>query len=393
MHPHSIRTIVPSPWLTRVLLLCATWIAAPALLNHATATDLENAQPLWQTGVSTFTGSGYELPPVESLSTPAAEASKPYTMPTQPGTAAPPAIQNPYALPQALQPVAGGTTAQPSPVTQVAGYSPLSDAPTLAPPVQNDGVTDAQIVEQINNQLNSSVETPPLREEVVSWYQYPIRWMKGWDSNAEFGIDGSSGNADTLALQTGLELKRKTDAYTFAIDVDYRQASSRDVTTEDNGRFNLDYDRILGDTPWSVFGKLGLEWDKFKAFDLRLNMNSGLGYHWIRTDDTTLVTRFGAGASKEFGSPDDAWTPEAVFGLEAERQLTSRQKVKGKLDYFPAWEDFADYRLVADVSWEILLDGSENLSLKVAATDRYDSTPQGARPNDVYYSLLLLYKF
>jgi hypothetical protein len=73
--------------------------------------------------------------------------------------------------------------------------------------------------------------------------------------------------------------------------------------------------------------------------------------------------------------------------------LTERQKIKGKLDYFPAWDDFGDYRLVADVSWEILLDGSENFSLKVAATDRYDSTPQGALANDLYYSLLLLYKF
>ena len=29
----------------------------------------------------------------------------------------------------------------------------------------------------------------------------------------------------------------------------------------------------------------------------------------------------------------------------------------------------------------------------LAATDRYDSTPQGAKANDIYYSLLLLYKF
>ena len=82
--------------------------------------------------------------------------------------------------------------------------------------------------------------------------------MRGWDSHAEFGLDGSNGNADTLAIQTGLELKRKTEAYTLAIDVDYRQASSRNVTTEDNGRLNVDYDRMLRDTPWSAFGKLGL---------------------------------------------------------------------------------------------------------------------------------------
>ena len=177
------------------------------------------------------------------------------------------------------------------------------------------------------------------------------------------------------------------------IDVDYRQVRSRNTTTEDNGRLNIDYDRLLHDTPWSAFGKFGLEYDEFKAFDLRLNVNGGVGYYWVRQDNANLVTRFGAGASREIGAPVDDWIAEAVFGIDADRQLNSRNKVRAKVDYFPAWEDFGDYRLVADFAWEILLDDTDNLSLKLAATDRYDSTPQGAKPNDVYYSLLLLYKF
>lgn len=253
-----------------------------------------------------------------------------------------------------------------------------SSAETLAEQIQAGGVA----------------ETPPLEEDVVGWYQHAWRWLnEGWENHAEFGLDGSDGNSDTLSLQAGMELKRKTDVYTLALEADYRQVSNRGTTTEDNGRFNVDFDRHVGTSPWSMFGKLGLEWDAFKAFDLRLNLNSGVGYHWIRTDQTTFVTRFGAGASREFGAPVERWTPEAVFGIEAEHQLTQRQKLKAKVDYFPAWDDFSDFRLVSDAAWEILLDNSENLSLKLALTDRYDSTPQGAEPNDVYYSLLLLYKF
>lgn len=273
--------------------------------------------------------------------------------------------------------------------------TPMADSSTSAADVDVGAVADSDsdsALDSIGSAV-ASADVPPLQNEVIRWYQYPRRWMTGWDSHAEFGLDGSDGNAETLAIQTGLEMKRKTDAYTFAIDVDYRQASSRSETTEDNGRLNLDYDRLLGGSPWSAFGKFGMEWDEFKAFDLRLNINGGVGYHWIRDDRTTLVTRFGSGASQEIGAPDDDWKAEAVFGIEAERQINSRNKVKAKLDYFPAWEDFADYRLVADVAWEILLNDSENLSLKIAATDRYDSTPQGAEPNDIYYSMLLLYKF
>lgn len=249
--------------------------------------------------------------------------------------------------------------------------------------------------EEKNNSGNSSATSAaaPLQADVTRWYEYPRKWMEGWDSHAQFGLDGSDGNANTLAMQAGLELKRKTERYTFGMDINYRQASSRSKTTEQNGRFNLNFDRLLGDTSWSAFAKHGMEWDQFKPFDLRLNLNGGVGYYLLRSDTATLATRFGGGASREIGAPIDSWIPEAVFGLEAEKQLTPRQKLKGKIDYFPAWENFGDYRIVSDASWEILLDGSENLSLKLAATDRYDSTPQGARPNDLYYSLLLLYKF
>jgi len=332
--------------------------------------------PVWRRGISTFDGTGYDSSPhgtSPASPVPAADLTPSYTVPVRPGVPAP---ADPTLDPNWLR-------------EQVPDSGVIKAAA-----VQEELVAPQGIPEPMVDQLEAPIVDPlPLEQEVLHWYQYPARWMRGWDSHAEFGLDGSSGNADTLAIQTGLEMKRKNDWYSLSLDLDYRQASSRNVTTEDNGRFNLDYDRMLSDSPWSLFGKAGLEWDRFKAFDLRLNLNSGVGYYWIRSDAASFVTRFGAGASKEFGAPDDSWSPEAVFGLDAERQLTSRQKVRAKLDYFPAWEDFSDFRLVADASWEILLDDSDNLSLKLAVTDRYDSTPQGAEPNDIYYSLLLLYKF
>jgi len=375
--------------------------------------------PLWQQGVSTWDGSHYAEPmpkssdSVAQVSANLPASTTPYTVPFDPSmqaigiapandririakTGTPPALVGPSVNEFEM-------IGEPN-ATYWDDSAPVGQG--LAPPVMENANQNASPIDDIDTQSTFTspresdfeseaitIEAPPLQEDVLRWYQYPIRWMKGWNSNAEFGLDGSSGNAETLAMQTGLELKRKTDLYTLSIDTDYRIATSRSVTTEDNGRLNIDYDRMLNNSPWSLFGKYGMEWDAFKAFDLRLNLNGGLGYHWFRTDDTTLVTRFGAGASREIGAPIDEWTPEAVFGIEGERQLTNRQKIKAKIDYFPAWEDFTDYRLVSDVSWEILLDGSENLSLKLAATDRYDSTPQGAERNDVYYSLLLLYKF
>ena len=100
----------------------------------------------------------------------------------------------------------------------------------------------------------------------------------------------------------------------------------------------------------------------------------------------------GAGASREFGGPDDNWIPEANLAGDFEHKLTDRQKLKLTSDYYPAWEDFHDYRLVTNAYWEILLDEQTNLSLKLGAVDRYDSTPNGAQPNDIDYFVTLLWK-
>ena len=400
--------------------------------NHSTGKD---ATPAWATGISAWNGSGYEIPTPVRGDQPSSQmtgSGLPYTMPVDPTVNTGSNLQLGYDqpsgnLPNSFTPLTDSKKPLTGPATQVKESAALSNSTTASPgnesapwlgeatptpsaeltvesltpptPAADLPISPAASAEEIPPPVTETwttpkaIESPPLEEEVDRWYNYPRRWMRGWNSHAEFGLDGSNGNADTLALQTGLELKRKSKGSTFGIDVDYRQASSRNVTVEDNGRFNLDYDYLFAKSRWSGFAKYGMEWDKFKAFDLRLNLNGGIGYFWIRDHTTTLVTRFGAGASQERGAPIDDWIAEAVFGLEAERQLTSRQKIKGKVDYFPAWEDFEDYRLVTDLSWEILLDGSDNLSLKLAATDRYDSSPQGARPNDLYYSLLLLYKF
>ncbi|QEG41737.1 DUF481 domain-containing protein [Roseimaritima ulvae] len=289
-----------------------------------------------------------------------------------------------------------GTESDPAapPVTQVdfaelgqPGGAPAVGSSVAPLPAPTSPPAPASVAVEIQEPL-------PLAEETRRWYSYPWMWAwSGWTNSAEFGLNASEGNTNSLSLQTGAELKRETERYTFGIDFDYYRTKTGGEVTQDYGRVNFDYDRLLGDSRWSAFGKLGLEWNEFRPFDLRLNLNGGAGYHWFRNDESTVVTRFGAGASREIGAPDDAWVPEALFGVEAEHQITSQQKLKAKIDYFPNWGDFADYRLVSDISWEILLDDSDNLSLKLAATNRYDSTPQGALPRDLFYSMLLLYKF
>lgn len=226
------------------------------------------------------------------------------------------------------------------------------------------------------------------------WY-YPWTWipLDGWENSAELGLNGSAGNSESSSFQTGTRLKRKTELTLFDLRATYNRTSANGTETQNNALIYTNWERFLGDSPRTLFVKNGLEFDKFKAFDYRYYLNAGMGYHFAKTDDLTLTGRFGAGASREFGGPDDRWVPEALFGGDYEHQVNARNKLIAKVDYFPEWSNFANFRLVSDLAWEYLISADGNLSFKLGATDRYDSTPNGRKPNDVNYSALILYKF
>lgn len=378
--------------------------------SYGVACAQETLEATWRSGVSRWNGASYENAPVDDLPVANLSSPTPYgdlsakvpeihksqselsTTASMQGSSVEP-VTNPQ------NDAAESTTAAnsiDSPSVSVA-LNPAEDALTLSEEQLDVGATDTEATDLAGMSVAEVIEG----EAKQGWRsrfgfflgQSTFDWLQGWDSQAELGLDGSSGNAETLGVHTGFESKRSTKYFDLELDVDYRQARNRQTTTEDNGRISSDFDRMFNGTSHSAFGKFGTEWDRFKAFDLRINLNGGYGYHWIRRDDASLVTRFGAGASREIGAPNDDWIPEAVFGVESERKWSARQKMKQKLEFFPAWENFGNFRLVADLSWETTLDEADKLRLKWSMNNRYDSTPQGARRNDLYYSLLLLYKF
>lgn len=212
-----------------------------------------------------------------------------------------------------------------------------------------------------------------------------------WEGTLELGINASEGNAQSLSMRSGGDLKRETETNIWEVDLSYAKTSSNSIETQHNALFNAKHEYLFV-SPWTLFTRFGTEYDEFKAFDLRLSLNTGLGFRHVDSEFTKFKSRAGVGVSREYGGPSDDYVPEATFGLDFEHQINERQKFTAIIDYFPDWRDFADYRLVTDVGWEVLLDEAAHLSLKLSVLDRYDSTPNGRKPNDIDYALLLLWK-
>jgi hypothetical protein len=149
----------------------------------------------------------------------------------------------------------------------------------------------------------------------------------------------------------------------------------------------------LADTPWSLYVHTFGEYDEFKQFDFRLSGDAGVEYAFLQTDVSKLKGSVGGSASREWGSADDDVKPELAFGLDWERKLSDRQKASLEIDYYPSIEDFNDARINSSASWEVVVDPDWGLSLKLSLIDRYDTTPAGAKHNDINYAVLLLWSF
>ena len=231
-------------------------------------------------------------------------------------------------------------------------------------------------------------------EDEPGWNE-PGHWISGksWDTAMELGINGSSGNDQSFSIRTGGYAKRESRFSKLDYRIYYNRTTTNQATTQDNATTDIRNDWLLDDSsPWSLFAKANLFYDQFQVFDLQTNGSSGVGFQVFKDPAVKLSTRVGAGASREFGGPDNEWTPEALFGFEYEQNVSDSQKFSATFEYYPQFANFTEYRLVADAGWEIELDKPSNLSLKISASDRFDSTPNGVEPHLVNYSVLLLLK-
>jgi len=228
---------------------------------------------------------------------------------------------------------------------------------------------------------------PPLWHEPAYWLGPPP-----WDMGVELGINGSEGENNVFSMRAGGHAKRVTSHWKFDSSLAYNKNHSNGAETQNNGKHDLRLDRILAESPWTVFVLENLIYDEFQSYDLQMSLNSGVGYQLVKTPTVDLLGRLGAGATREFGGPEDDWQPQALLGMDYSHQLTAMQKLTGKVEYYPEWEDFRNYRVVSDLGWQVDLDRPKNVSLKFSLIDRYDSTPDGASPNNLDYAVLMIWK-
>jgi putative salt-induced outer membrane protein YdiY len=269
-------------------------------------------------------------------------------------------------------------------------------------------INDGALIEEFGSLLPSPVDSagaeprPPGAIDLPGgdlmlltplWYE-PAYWLglDPWDMGIELGINGSEGNNNVFSMRAGGHVKRITRRWKFDSSLAYNKNHSNGAETQNNGKHDLRLDRILAESAWTLFVLENLIYDEFQAWDVQLSLNAGVGHQLLKTPTLDLLGRLGAGGTREFGGAEEDWQPTALFGLDYTHQITAMQKLTGKVEYYPEWEDFRQYRVVSDLGWQVDLDRPKNVSLKFSVIDRYDSTPEGTSPNNLDYAVLMIWK-
>lgn len=214
-----------------------------------------------------------------------------------------------------------------------------------------------------------------------------------WSGGVELGITGAEGNSENFRLRLGSRAKRETPESLLTLNLLYVYATANDVNNENRLLFNGRHEWPFVDTRWSFFVSSEVEYDEFKAYDVRLGAHAGVAYRFLQTEATLLKGRLGAGGSREIGGPNNHFMPEALLGLDFEHAFSERSKLCAGVDLFPELKDWGEFRLEAKAAYELLVDPDLNLTLRLGVLDRYDSTPDGKKPNDFEYFAVLLWKF
>lgn len=287
---------------------------------------------------------------------------------------APPPVGQPWqTAPPQFSPYAPPQFPNPAPVAPVGpAPMPVEQLPSL-PAIDGDAIPPAAAAPAV-----VAAPAPP---------------PKIWEGGLEIGLDGSHGNSRNFNLHLGANLKRKTEFNVLSSELDYKKNNADSVDTANKAFFEARFEHLFQQSRWTWFVHNIEDYDEFKAYDLRVSADTGLGYQLIKSESTTLTSRFGGGATQEIGGPDDELIPEVVFGLEGELKISKRQKLTASVEHRPDVTDFGNYRLNAKAAWELLVDEEKRLSLKLSVLDRYDSNADGRKPNDLDYSLTLLWGF
>jgi len=235
---------------------------------------------------------------------------------------------------------------------------------------------------------------PPIPKRVFGGGKF-FGLMNGWDGVVDAGMSYSAGNSDTTTLATSINAVKTAEMSKLRVYLRNVYNSSRDtghsITTQNAVFGGVRYDR---DVNKKMFGFVTADFDRNipKRLKLRTILGSGLGYHVINDDRTTLDLLFGFGWNRTALIDSTNSSAEALASSVLKHRLNGRFRLENAATYYQNPIAGSDFRFVLDNRF--IVDLSKRFSMFVSVSDRFDNLPAaGTEKNDFLFATGLRVSF
>lgn len=203
----------------------------------------------------------------------------------------------------------------------------------------------------------------------------------GWVKSASLGFTLTDGNSDTVLFTAKAEASRKWDENEFA--------SGAGVTYgEDDGEKNNEavyafgqYNRLFSDRFYGLV-RLAFLHDAIADVEYRISLSPGLGYYFIKEENTTFSGEAGPSFIYEKQGSEETGYFAARLAERFDHKFSDRARVWQFAEFLPQVDDLDNWILNAEVGGEAAL--TEKVKLQIYIQDSYDNEPApGRTENDL----------
>jgi len=227
-------------------------------------------------------------------------------------------------------------------------------------------------------------------------------YFKDWKSAVSLGLNGSTGSSENATMRMGFDAGYEDAEHRWDFKSFYYFASEDKIENENKVNAILVKDWFFNGSPWFAYASSTFDMDKFKDWDSRLQISTGPGYQFIKTDTLEISARAGLTGVFEFDKDikDSAGAVigqehnqnlEMMLGAEATWHITPKQRFIISNYIYPSLTNGGEFRNLANLNWVHDIDWYEGLAVKLGIRDEYDTTETD--PNEFKYNFSLVLGF
>ena len=197
------------------------------------------------------------------------------------------------------------------------------------------------------------------------------------------GASMASGNTKATNLSLNADAVRATEQNKLSLYGNLQYARSSGTTTADQLRLGARYDHNLSASLFA-FGGLDFERNKFANLSLRSQLSGGLGWHLIKTPDTSFDLFGGLGyVSDKYktamlidgGSRDSYSYVSLLLGEESTHKLSDSTSFKQRLTVVPNLKNSGEFRANWDAGLAVAMSKTMNLNVGFSAAHNSEPGP------------------